>query len=150
VTCALGFGVPWLAVWWAERRHFAAINKAYEYLLTQERHDAAQEARRENRWKERVKMNQDNQKRLDQIKAVFSVAARLVKVKTSKAVGVEVHADRALVTVGDDKPIVFTINSGGAVYGPGATMGVGNINDDGIEDTIATAIVNDISKRSLS
>jgi hypothetical protein len=53
VTCALGFGVPWLAVWLAERRHFTARSKAYDFLLTQVRLDAAEEARREARWKER-------------------------------------------------------------------------------------------------
>jgi hypothetical protein len=35
VTCALGFGVPFLVVKWAERRHSTATKKAYQHLLEQ-------------------------------------------------------------------------------------------------------------------
>jgi hypothetical protein len=41
VTCALGFGVPWLVVWLAERRHFAARSKAYDHLQEEARREAA-------------------------------------------------------------------------------------------------------------
>ena len=54
VTCALGFGVPFLIVWWAERRHLAETSKAYDHLRTMTRLDAEEAERRENRWKERL------------------------------------------------------------------------------------------------
>ena len=61
VTCALGFGVPWLVVWLAERRHFAAKSKAYDLMLMQIRLDAAAEARREASWNERHQRPKEQQ-----------------------------------------------------------------------------------------
>jgi len=95
-------------------------------------------------------MTENDQKRRAKITAVFNDAARSAKIELPREkIEVGPHADHVLmIDVGDTKRVEFSISEDGYIFGPGATLGLGNLDDEGISSLIAKTIVNELSRRS--
>jgi len=50
-TCALGFAIPFGAIWFTRRRYQAELQRAYDHLVLLDKDEAASEARRAERWR---------------------------------------------------------------------------------------------------
>ena len=87
-------------------------------------------------------------KRLDRNADIFNRA--VTRAALRKRITIEPNTDHVIILMDGSKPMRFTIGRDGSIFGPETTIGVGNINDDGIEDLIAKAIVNEIPKQTPS
>jgi hypothetical protein len=89
--------------------------------------------------------------RLTHIKAVFATAveqASACERTISKEITVDAHSDHVHILVGGHSKVLFKVNAEGSIRGPifglHDAIGLGSINDDGVEFNIAWAIKNEL------
>jgi hypothetical protein len=93
----------------------------------------------------------DNRERLSRIETVFGSAIKQTRdsgVKIDQELIVDAHVDHVGILVGGHSKALFKINAEGSIRGPilgfHDPIGLGSINDDGVEFNIAWAIKNEL------
>src|SRR5271170_2127152 len=98
----------------------------------------------------------DRERRLQRIKSVFPTAAGKAKARIAPRFKLEVSggADGAVIIISSADPherlrITFAVGARDAIYagiGEDQAVGIGRLDDDGIEESIATTITDAVAK----
>jgi len=93
----------------------------------------------------------DNRQKLSRIETVFGSAIEQTRgwgVNIDQEVTIDAHVDHVGILVGGHSKALFQVNAEGSIRGPVLgfhdPMGLGSINDDGVELNIAWAIKNEL------
>jgi hypothetical protein len=93
----------------------------------------------------------NNREKLSRIETIFGSAIKQTRdsgVKIDQEVTVDAHVDHVEILVGGHSKALFKINAEGSIRGPVLgfhdPIGLGSINDDGVEFNIAWAIKNEL------
>jgi hypothetical protein len=90
----------------------------------------------------------DNREKLSRIETVFGSAIEHSCMNIDQEVTVDAHVDHVGILVGGHSKVLFNVNAEGSIRGPVLgfhdQIGLGSINDDGVEFNIAWAIKNEL------
>ena len=89
----------------------------------------------------------DNREKLSRIETVFGSAIVQSGLNIDQEVTVDAHVDHVGILAGGHSKVLFNVNAEGSIRGPVLgfhdPIGLGSINDDGVEFNIAWAIKNE-------